>query len=167
MNFLSGKWSFYVNGTLIAVFVILCLYLFNDNIGMGDGMLVISEFCNQSIRDKAIDTPPELDWQTGFLGGILIGALGASIISGNWKIRIFPEKEGGIITTAWKSVVFGIGGGFLVMLGLQLSGDSFWGQWASAIQLSAGAWIFLISTFVVATLTSIMLERRGESSEDE
>jgi len=34
------------------------------------------------------------------------------------------------------------------MLGLQISGDSFEGQWCAAMQLSTGAWIF-IAAFVV------------------
>ena len=37
---------------------------------------------------------------------------------------------------------------FVPMIGLQIAGDSFLGQWASAIQLSTGAWIFMFSIVI-------------------
>ena len=123
MNIVTGKWSFYINGALIALLIVFCLYLFDDSLGMGDGMVVVSEYCNTAVKDKAINPPPALDWQTGFLCGIFIGALAASIISGKWKIRFMQDSEGdGIAATFVKTIVFGLAGGFLVMLGLQLAG---------------------------------------------
>ena len=168
MNIVTGKWSFYINGALIALLIVLCLYLFDDSVGMGDGMVVVSQYCTSSVKDKALNAPPPLDWQTGFLGGIFIGALSASIISGKWKLRIKQDSEGdGIMKTYFKTVVFGVGGGFLVMLGLQLAGDTFFGQWAAAIQMSTGAWVFLISSFAVAATIAILMERRKESGAKE
>ena len=167
MNIVTGKWSFYINGALIALLIVFCLYLFDDTLGMGDGMVVVSEYCNTAVKDKAINPPPALDWQTGFLCGIFIGALAASIISGKWKIRFMQDSEGdGIAATFVKTIVFGLAGGFLVMLGLQLAGDTFFGQWAAAIQMSSGAWIFLISTFGIATMTAILMERRKEGAKE-
>ena len=160
MKILTGKWSFYVNGTLIALFMLLSLYLFDDTLGLSDGMLAISDFCIKSVDNGNLEAPPALNWQLGLLGGVLIGALASAIISGSWKIRFAPEGSGGIIAGIWKPIVQGIGGGFLVMLGLQLAGDSFWGQWVAAIQLSSGAWIFLITTFIVGSVIAIMLDRR-------
>lgn len=159
---LSGKWPFYVNGVLIALTVILGLYFFNDGLGMSDGMTVISEYCRESVQEKKLAEAPPMDWQTGFLFGIFIGALAAAITSGQWKLRVIQESEGGFFHSFFKTVGFGIGGGFLVMLGLQLAGDTFFGQWAAAIQMSAGAWIFLIAFFAVSVLVAILLERRKE-----
>ncbi|MCP3967318.1 MAG: YeeE/YedE family protein [Lentisphaerae bacterium] len=167
MKLLTGKWSFYINGTLLALLIVFCLYLFDDTIGMSDGMVVISEYCKTAVEEQMVENPPPLDWQTGFLLGIFIGGLGAAIISGNWKIRFFQEGETGIIAKTVKTIACGVGGGFLVMLGLQLAGDSFLGQWAAAIQLSGGAWVFIISCFVVASGTAIMLERRREGTDEE
>jgi len=164
MKILTGKWSFYINGTLIAIFIVLSLYLFDDTLGMSDGMLAVSEFCSQSVESGSIEAPPTLDWQLGLLGGILIVALASAIISGSWKIQLVPKSSGGIVTKIWKPIVNGIGGGFLVMLGLQIAGDSFWGQWAAAIQLSSGAWIFIITMFIVAAVASILIGRYYENS---
>jgi len=166
MKALTGKWSFYLNGGLLSVMIALCLYLFQDTVGMNDGMIKMSEYAEQSteqvVDNEDIELPP-LQWQTGFLGGIFIGALAASIMSGNWKIRFFQDKESGIVSKSLKTVLYGLGGGFLVMLGLQLSGDSFLGQWSGALQLSGGSWIFLVSCFAVASGIAIMMENRGES----
>jgi hypothetical protein len=166
MRILTGKWSFYINGAFLSGMIVLCLYLFNDTVGMNDGMIMISEYAGKTVEQtadsKEIDLPP-LDWQTGFLGGIFIGALAASLMSGNWKIRFFQEKESGIITKSLKTVLFGFVGGFLVMLGLQLAGDSFLGQWSGALQLSGGSWIFLVSSFAVASGVAILLEQRNAS----
>jgi len=52
------------------------------------------------------------------------------------------------------------------MLGLQLAGDTFFGQWAAAIQMSSGAWIFLISSFGIATMIAILMERRKEGAKE-
>lgn len=49
------------------------------------------------------------------------------------------------------------------MLGVQLAGDTVWGQWGSAIQLSSGAWIFLVGMVLTGSTLAILLERRGES----
>lgn len=169
MKALTGKWSFYINGGLLSVMIVLCLYLFQDTVGMNDGMIKISEYAEQSAEqisaNEEIELPP-LEWQTGFLGGIFIGALAASIMSANWKIRFFQDKESGIISKSLKTVFFGLGGGFLVMLGLQLAGDSFLGQWSGALQLSGGSWIFLLSCFAAASGIAILLEQRGESGGD-
>lgn len=164
MKLLSGKWSFYINGTLIAIFIVFSLYLFDDSLGMSDGMLAVSEFCTKSVQSGTLEAPPTLNWQLGLLGGVLIGALASAIISGTWKIQLVPSGTGGIVSGIWKPIVQGIGGGFLVMLGLQIAGDSFWGQWAAAIQLSSGAWIFIITMFIVASTTSILIDRYHENS---
>jgi Sulphur transport len=169
MKTLTGKWSFYINGALLSVMIVLCLYLFQDTVGMNDGMIRITEYAEQTAEQvsdsEEIELPP-LEWQTGFLGGIFIGALAAALMSGNWKIRFFQDEESGIVSKSLKTFFYGLGGGFLVMLGLQLAGDSFLGQWSGALQLSGGSWIFLVSCFAVASGIAIMLERHGESGGD-
>jgi hypothetical protein len=166
MRILTGKWSFYVNGTLLSGMIVLCLYLFKDTVGMNDGMVMISEYVEQSTQEEIIKLPP-LDWQTGFLGGIFVGALAAALMSGNWKLRLFQEGASGMVVKGFKTAVFGLLGGFLVMLGLQLAGDSFLGQWSGALQLSGGSWIFLLSSFALASGISILLEQRSGTGGEE
>ncbi|HBC86410.1 MAG TPA: hypothetical protein DCZ94_05600 [Lentisphaeria bacterium] len=147
---LTGKWSAYISGTALAFLFMLALYLFDTTIGMSDSYIMISDYCKQSINRRAVNEFPPFDWHTGFLAGIFLGAMIAAIIGGEWRFRLVPEdiKEKGVFGSLGLAMLQGVAGGFLVMLGLQISGDSFEGQLSSAMQLSTGAWIFL-AAFVV------------------
>ena len=103
-----------------------------------------------------------LDWQLGLLLGIFLGALGTAALSGGYKPRI-SEGEGSVYRRLAVTPVQGIIGGFLVMTGIQLSGDSVFGQFAAGIQLSGGAWVFLIAMAVSAILLACLLAQRGSS----
>lgn len=145
---LTSKWSAYMSGTALAFLFMLALYLFDTTIGMSDSYIMISEYCKKSI--PGVSEFPPFDWHTGFLAGIFIGALVAAFIGGEWRFRLLPEdiKEKGALGSFGLSIVLGLVGGFLVMLGLQISGDSFEGQWCAAMQLSTGAWIFIFAFIV-------------------
>lgn len=166
IKFITGKWSFYISGVVIAFLFVLTLYILDTPVGMSDAYLMLSEYCRDFIYKRRIDELPMLDWQTGFLGGILIGAFIASIVGGEWKFKIFPEggSSKGFVGFSVITPLQGIAGGFLVMLGLQLAGDSFLGQWAAAIQLSTGAWIFLLTALIFGGLTTFLLSlKSGEA----
>ncbi len=167
MKLLSGKWPPSVNGAMLAFFVMLMLYLFNDTVGMHDGMLVFSDFC-QDVYEKGTEAePPFLNWQLAFLGGIFVGGLAAALMGGGWKFEFTQKGQSSFLNSTWQTVVCGIGGGFLVMTGLQLCGDSFFGQFASAMQLSTGPWIFLAVTFVVGMFISVLWERGTDGGGEE
>jgi len=161
---LSGKWPFYISGLLMALLVNLGLYLFNAPVGMSDGYLTLSMYCNRMIEKHHLTEPPALDWQTGFLVGIFGGALLTVLFSKQWKFEMFPDdlKGSNSFASAWKCLLHGLFGGFLVMLGLQLAGDSFFGQWAAAMQLSPGAWIFILAFFITGSLAAIVMSKREE-----
>lgn len=162
----TGKWSPYLSGSIIAFLFVLMLYVLNSPVGMSNAYLMLSEYCQEAYHNRTIQEPPFLDWQTGFLGGILIGALIASLISGEWKLRMIPDSKGkGFFASAGSTVLFGVSGGFLVMLGLQLAGDSFIGQWASAIQLSTGSWIFFLSILFWGILFTLILAAKFTKTE--
>ena len=170
----TGKWSPYLAGTTIAFLFILMLYLLDSPVGMSNAYLMLSEYCQESYHNNTINEPPFLDWQTGFLGGILIGALIASLLGGEWKLRMMPETGGkNLLASAGATVFLGMAGGFLVMLGLQLAGDSFIGQWAGAIQLATGSWIFFLSILFWGVIFTLILaakfaktDQKGEANGD-
>ncbi len=161
-TFLSGGWPWWVTGVLMAISGVALLYLFDDYPGMSDGMLMTVEFARRAAEEKSLNEPPPLDWQTGFLGGIFVGALACAFISGKWKLALMPEgTEGGWMFGSGKAIISGLAGGFLVMLGLQMAGDSFFGQWMSVIQVSAAAWVFMIAFIVASVITAILMARRA------
>mgnify|MGYP000881310581 CR=1 FL=1 len=160
-SIVSGSWAWWLSGLCLAVFGVAMLWMFDDTPGMSDGMLQMAEFSRRAAEDRSIEQAPPLDWQTGFLGGIFIGALACAFISGKWKFALRPEGgSGGMLAGAGKALLTGFGGGFLVMLGLQMSGDSFFGQWISALQVSSGAWVFMSVFLATAIISSILIARR-------
>ncbi|HOK03723.1 MAG TPA: YeeE/YedE thiosulfate transporter family protein [Victivallales bacterium] len=150
LSFFKGKWSAFISGFTAAFLFIFSLYVLNTPVGMSDAYLKISEYCRESIHMRKVSEYFPFDWQTAFLIGIAIGGFIASLSSGTFQLRIIPEdvKGSGPVGAFGITVIQNLIGGFLVMTGLQFAGDSFLGQWASAIQLSTGAWIFLLSFII-------------------
>lgn len=163
IKFFTGKWSSYLSGACIAILFVFALYVLNSPVGMSNAYLMISEYCRVSINAREVTELPFLDWQTGFLLGIFIGAMITAIVSGEWRLRLIPDGKGrGVVASAGVTAFTGLVGGFLVMLGLQLAGDSFIGQWAAAIQLSTAAFVFFVSVIVFGIVfTAIGSTRRG------
>jgi hypothetical protein len=173
---MPGKWSPYISGPRIAAVLIASFYILDSPLGISEGYQVMSDYCRKSIENRKVDEYPPLIWQTAFLAGIFIGALAAAIAAKSFKFSVFPEdrKTKGIVTSSWLTPIQGVAGGFLVMLGLLIAGDSFIGLWAGAIQLSTGAWIFLFSIVIWGVIFTGLLSakytppevsKEGESSE--
>ena len=158
LKFFSNKWSIYTVGILIAFIFIIALYVLDTSVGMSQAYIMLSEYCKETIYNKTVSEPPFIDWQTGFIIGIFIGALLAAIISGDWKFEFVPGgKMKKFFSSIGASIFIGALGGFFVMLGLQLSGDSFIGQWAAAMQYSTSAWFFFLSIFFWSILITFFL----------
>lgn len=171
VRFFTGKWSPYLSGTLLAFLFILSLYVLDSPTGMSDAYLMISEYGRGAIEHRTfgrelIDRFP-FDWQTGFLIGIAVGGLAAAIVGGAWKFRLFPEpsSQQGLLASSGLSPLFGLAGGFLVMLGLQLAGDSFLGHWGAALQLSASAWVFFASLAVWGVVFTALLALKSSGGD--
>jgi hypothetical protein len=165
---LTGKWNFIFAGCICAFIITFSLYLLDSPPGMEDAYTVLSEYCGEVIEDKNIAGMPVLNWQTAFLAGIFIGALIAAAAGGNFKFELFPDdrKDKGFIASMVITPLHGIVTGFLVMFGLLIAGDSFFGQWASALQLSTNAWIFftalLCAGFFASAVTGSNFEKGGK-----
>lgn len=162
MNLFTAKWPFYVSGPLFAVLLVLSLYLFDDQPGMSDAVTVVGEYMGESVADQSLSRPPQLDWQLGLLIGIFVGALAAALAGGKYKPEFSAPGGGAFTEKALRTVGLGLAGGFLVMLGVQLAGDTVFGQLSSALQLSGGAWVFLLAMAISGCTLAILLERRGE-----
>lgn len=145
-NFLKAKWNFYLTGALFSFVFIVALFLLNAPIGMTDAWLAVSDYWSEVMEGGSVFDVPSFDWQTGFLFGVFAGAVVAAGMSKEWKFIFFPEEcktNSFFASLGWTLIRCGAGG-FLVMLGLQLAGDSFVGQWAAAIQRSTGALMFIV-----------------------
>lgn len=165
LKYLNSKWNFTLTGAVIAVLVMLLLYLLDTTPGMDDAFIVLSKYCSDSIDNRTIEALPGLDWQTALLIGVILGAFIASAISAEFKLEIFPadRQNKGLLSSMLITPLVLMTGGFLVMFGLQLAGDSFFGLLSSAMQLSTGAWTFLLSAvsmiFFIAAVSVAKFEK--------
>ncbi len=166
MNLFTAKWPFYISGTLLAVLSVLFLYVFDDVTGMGKAMTVAHEYWGNVAENgsAAVSDLPRLDWQLGLLIGVFVGALLTTAVSGSFKPELMAPGGGSFTVKTLRTAGLGLIGGLLVMLGVQLSGDTVWGHISSAIQLSGGAWLFLIVMTVSGCGLAILLERRSGGS---
>ena len=163
MNIFNSKWSFAICGAILAAMFLLGFYIFGTTIGLGDGMRAMSEYFSESMSGADPSEVPEFDWQIGIFLGMFIGALGASLMNNSWKLE-FILQEGGQSVGAklLYTMTTGLLGGFFGMMGMQLAGDSIFGLMGSALQLASGAWVYLITFFVLGVIFSILMERRRE-----
>ncbi len=162
MNLLTGKWPFVVNALMLVLLVLLGLYLFDDTLGFAGAFGELSVYAGSAVEKGGVpDSPPPLDWVIGMLGGVFLGGVSGALLNGSWKVALAFEEEKTFGWKLLKTIVFGILSGFLVMLGSLLAGEAFFGQFAAAMELSAGAWLFLIAALASGGVTALFLERRG------
>ena len=163
MKFLRKKWPFWINGIMLILLVLSGSYIFNDVLGFSGVFQAIFGYAEDAIAEKEIPQV-DWDWQIALLGGVFVGALCGSLIHGSWKIMLAFEDAKGFAGKSAGTALWGMLSGFLVMLGAILSGEAFYGQFAAAMELSAGAWFFLLVTLITGGITALFIERRGQSA---
>ena len=161
MKFLKKKWPFWLNSLLLVFMVMLGLYLFDDVIGFTGVFQAVFGMAEEAVREQDIPSV-EWGWQICMLGGVFVGALGGSLIHGSWKVVWALEGTKNFSGKTLGTAGLGLLSGFLVMLGAILSGEVFYGQFAAAMELSAGAWFFLIVALVSGGITALFIERSGK-----
>ena len=164
MNFLKKKWPFAVNALLLSFMVLLGLYLFNDVLGFSAVFSAVFGYAGEAIREGGMPSV-EWSWQIGMLFGVFIGALGGSMIHGSWKFAGALEGSSGMFQKIIKSPVVCFVTGFLVMFGAILGGEVFFGQLAAAMELSVGAWFFLVTALLSGGVVALFVERQVGKSD--
>lgn len=162
MKFLQKKWPFAVNALLLVLMVILGLYLFNDVLGFTGVFQACFGYAEEAWQGREIPQV-DWDWQIGMLGGVFIGGLCGALIHGSWKLVWGFEESKKIAGKSLGTALSGMASGFLVMLGAIMSGEAFYGQIAAAMEISAGAWLFLVTALTSGGITALFLERREKT----
>lgn len=162
MGIFNTKWPFYFSGTALTFIVLLSLYMLNDTIGMGESATAVNEFCTDSVQSGSVQKI-HFNYTTVFAVSLMLGAFTASLFSNNFKFQISPDCGGSFTERQFKAVFGGLFGGFITMLGVQLSGESVYGHLVGAIQLSGTSWLFLAAMMFSGTMLALLLERRGSS----
>lgn len=158
----AGKMSPFLSGILIAILFMIAAYTLNDCAG------AITAY--SKITDKFTDLYngnfPAISWEEIFLVGVLLGSFVAALVTKQFKLQLFPEdhlsKGPAYYLTTGLAVNFL--GGFLVMCGLIIAGDSFLKMWNDALGLFIIVGLFLIIMFVesvvIGTMLSVKIEEK-------
>ncbi len=166
MNLFTAKWPFYISGPLLALLCIVPLYIFDAPAGLGKAMETAGEYFSHAAENGTVSDLPGLNWELGLLGGIFAGALLTAAMTGAFKPELMSSASGSFTADALHTAGCGIAGGVLIMLGIQLSGDTVFGHMASAMQLSGGAWLFLTVMVISGCTLALLWERRGDGGKN-
>ncbi len=160
--FTNKKWSSFMSGGVIALFFIVCLYVFNTRLGMTCGYLMVLDYLQETVASKSLPKI-NLNWQIAFIIGVIAGGVLTAVFNKEWKFHLFPEdrKSKGWLASTGITPVQGLVGGFIVMTGIQLAGDSFLGHWIGMMQMHTGAWLYIVTVIVSGILSAKFLCRGG------
>jgi len=156
----SAKISPWISGILMAFLFILSLYVLDSSVGS------VNAYSN--LADKAIaiynGNIPSVTWDEMFLIGVLIGAFIAALAGKQFKLQLFPEDHlsKGPSYYLTFGIILNLLGGFLVMTGMIIAGDTFTKMWGDALGLFTIVGLFLIIMFIEAVLIGTMLSLRIE-----
>ncbi len=155
-------------GICLALLACLAVWLFNDHTGLLDTMQAVTLYGEKKIRGSWFTSAPEMNWQLAVLIGTFAGALFSSLLIGQFKGKAVQENAPGRSGLAKNifSLFTGFAGGFLVMAGIQLSGDSVWGHLTGAIQLASGSWLFLGAVAATGIVAAMIRAAAGKSGDN-
>ena len=144
----------------MAILFILSLYVLDASVGS------VNAYSN--LANKAMEiyngNMPTVTWDEMFLIGILIGAFIAALAGKQFKLQLFPEDHlsKGPAYYLTFGIVLNLLGGFLVMAGMIIAGDTFTKMWGDALGLFTIVGLFLIIMFIEAVIIGTMLSLRIE-----
>lgn len=156
----SSKISPWTSGILMALLFIFSLYVLDSSIGSLNGY--------SNLAEKAVTiyngNIPSIALEEMFLIGVLIGAFIAALAGKQFKLQLFPEDHlsKGPAYYLTFGVILNLLGGFLVMAGMLIAGDTFTKIWEDALGLFTIVGLFLIIMFVEAVLIGTMMSLRIE-----
>jgi hypothetical protein len=150
-------WSPYVVGVGIGLLSCLTL-LFSDRfIGASTAFARTAGMIERCFRGDTVlarpyyrKFPPEIDWEWMFVLGIVIGALGAALLAGEWRLLVAPDRWAAVFGAGffrrWSAALTG---GVLMGFGARWAGGCTSGHGISgAMQLAVGSWLALVCFFL-------------------
>jgi len=139
------------------------MYLFDTPVGSVSAYSLLFDYSNRIFNGKV---PENIDWQVIFLIGLFMGAVISGITGKSSKLQLFPEdhmSRGPAFCIVLGPVLMFIGG-FLVMAGLIIAGNTFLKLWCDSLGLCMVVGLFIIIMFVeavvIGTLTSLKIEEK-------
>lgn len=142
MDILLSPLPWYVAGPLIGLTIPLLLFLGNRQFGISATLQDICAFCVRGKADFFRYDPDTMDWRLWFAGGIVVGGLLSAWLVPDQAVDLSPaaratltglglgevkglypqELLGGPGQWTWQTLVWAVGGGFLVGFGARYAG---------------------------------------------
>lgn len=112
----------------------------------------------------AFTSPKGITWMVWLMGGIFLGALASSLLSGGFRISLMPhtdqwQKVFG--SQVWKRWGLVYAGSILIAIAAGIAGGCTSGlAIAQGVQLSPAAFLFIMGMFTTGPLTAALVYRR-------
>ncbi len=152
------------NVAILTLAALIAAAWFDAGSGFFSVLRATAEAAGSAIESRTVPEFPAFNWSVALAFGILLGAFPAALLSNDFKPE-FQDHPGGGLGGLAGSAVRGVVGGFLLVTGFQLAGGSIMEASAAAMNLSTGAWIFLVSLAVTGVLLSVLYAGSGGGTE--
>ncbi len=167
MNWLMEvQWSPYIAGAGIGILSWLTWLISSEPIGCSTSFSRIAGMIEKLFRGKRVEKKlyyqevrPEIDWQMMLVIGVVVGALIASLLSGDFNLQWIPS--------VWRvnfgdnmalRLVIGFAGGILLGFGSRWADGCTSGHGISGtMQLAVSSWISAICFFIGGILMAQLL----------
>lgn len=167
MNMLTAaRWSPYAVGIGIGILSWLAFLLSNKPLGCSTAFTRSAGLLERLVRGGKVNRKayylqftPEIDWEWMLVLGVLVGALAAALLSGQFEWVWMPPKW---VSAAGPSVIVRILaallGGFCVGFGARWAGGCTSGHGISGtLQLAVSSWIAVAGFFVGGITTAMII----------
>ena len=167
------RWVPYVAGGLTGLLLVLSVWGVGEYAGASTSFvrsagLIEKTFAAEHVAENAYyrEEKVRIDWQWMFVLGIFVGALGASIASGGFKLEPLPpmwrERFGPNLAKRW---LVAFAGGALALFGARLAGGCPSGHGLSGVmQLSVSGFAAAVCFFIGGIVVARMLYAGGRTS---
>lgn len=164
--FVMDRWSPYAVGIGIGLLSWLTFLLSDKPLGCSTAFARSAGMIERIFRgDKIKDNPyyqtftPTIDWEWMLVAGVLIGALGASLMSGQFSWVMVPDTWADSLGSGVAlRLVVALLGGFCVGFGARWAGGCTSGHGISGtLQLSVSSWIAAAGFFVGGIMTALFI----------
>lgn len=162
----QGTWSPYVVGIGIGILSWLTWLVSSKPIGCSTAFARTAGMLEELFRGKqAVDRPyyqeftPQVDWQWTLVLGIVLGALAAALLSGDFTWQWIPDRWAAAFGTSIViRVIVALFGGILLGFGARWAGGCTSGHGISGtMQLALSSWISAVCFFVGGILMAAIL----------
>jgi hypothetical protein len=167
---LSRKaWSPYVAGAGLGVIAAVSIALLGRPLGASGAYQNLASYAGKELFPQNIFfstiMPARVEWQAYVLAGVFLGAMAASMLSHDFRLRWMPEEGwrerfGPRPYVRWAILFFGA---FLVELGAAIAGGCTSGLAISGgVVLSPGAFVFMAAMFAAGIPAALLVARRNK-----